>query len=274
MDISVIIPVYNSASTITESMDSVISELITNPYEWELILVNDGSKDNSQQIIEKYLEQSKYAPHIQLINQRNGGAAVARNTGIEASSGKFIAFNDSDDRWLPGKIELQMTYLIANPDVDMVGGAHEVNKFSSPFKKLDDITEISLKDNIKKNYFGPPMVIIHRYLMDEKGLMFDSTMRTGGEEGSLFYPLIHFGKCVLINQKVSESISGKNQWGETGLTAHVVKMEKGVIHNKVMAYKNGYISLPAFINSYLLSIVKVSRRLLIKRVRQIKSKIK
>ena len=265
---SIVIPVYNSEKTIVKSIESVISESAVNPYDWELILVDDGSKDKSVDLIQNYMEISPYKDRIRLIRQQNSGAAAARNTGIKAATGDFVSFNDSDDVWLAGKLKMQMEYLINHPEVDMVGGAYELEKFPSTFKKLGEITRIKITDIIKKNYFSPPTVIIRKKILDDTGLLFDDSMRTGGEEGSLFYPLTYYGNCVLINKKVAESILHKAQWGASGLSGNIIAMEKGVIRNKKMAYKNGYISLPVFIGVYLLSYVKAARRIVIRMFRK------
>lgn len=265
--ISVIIPVYNAANTIVDSIESVIDELISNPYDWELILVNDGSKDDSKEVMNAYVRKTIYSSKIKIISQQNAGAAAARNVGIRNATGNYIAFNDSDDRWISGKIDTQMMYLIKHPEVDMVGGAHEIEKFPSIFKSLGYDTRIFINDIVKKNYFSPPTVIIRRKILDENNLLFDSKMRTGGEEGSLFYPLVYLGNCVLINVKMSESISGKKRWGESGLTSNIYKMEKGVMHNKIVAYEKGYISVYMFVFTYLLSYIKLSRRWIIKQFR-------
>ena len=89
--ISVIVPVYNVEEYIEECLDSIKNQIFT---DFEVILVNDGSTDNSQAICEIYCDQDS---RFHLINQENQGQSIARNRGVAESKGKFIVFIDSDD---------------------------------------------------------------------------------------------------------------------------------------------------------------------------------
>ncbi|WP_026521682.1 glycosyltransferase family 2 protein [Butyrivibrio sp. VCB2001] len=105
--VSIVVPVYNAANYIEKTMDMVCGQTYK---DWELILVDDASRDNSAEIIENYIK--KQGKRIRLIRKKvNQGAAEARNTGIDASSGRFIAFLDADDVWMPDKIEKQVAYM-------------------------------------------------------------------------------------------------------------------------------------------------------------------
>ncbi len=92
VSISVIIPVYNSEKFISECINSVLNQTYKN---FEIVCVNDGSKDNSKKVIKEYIR--KFPRKIKLINQNNQGSGFARNTGIENSLGKYVIFLDSDD---------------------------------------------------------------------------------------------------------------------------------------------------------------------------------
>ena len=104
--VSIITPVYNAERFICETIDSVTNQ---NYQDWELILVNDCSSDNSVKIVEDYVAKDA---RIKLINlKENSGAAVARNAGIEAARGQYIAFVDSDDCWAPSKLMDQLDFM-------------------------------------------------------------------------------------------------------------------------------------------------------------------
>ena len=118
--ISVIIPVYNVENYLEECLNSVQNQTYTNI---EVILVNDGSTDNSKRICERYCQEDS---RFHLLNQENQGQSVARNTGVAASTGEFIAFVDSDDIILPNYLETLMQYLAA--DVDIVESQFTVSK--------------------------------------------------------------------------------------------------------------------------------------------------
>lgn len=107
--VSVITAAYNCEKTIIETIDSVLAQTYDN---WEMIIVNDCSKDNTVKIVEEYVNKDK---RIRLINlDKNSGSAVARNTGIESAKGRFIAILDSDDIWKPEKLRLQVDFMLRN----------------------------------------------------------------------------------------------------------------------------------------------------------------
>lgn len=99
--VSIITPCYNGAKYIGETIDSVISQ--TYP-DWEMIIVDDGSKDNSAQIVREYAEKDS---RITLVQQENAGSAAARNNGIRRAEGQYIALLDADDLWHPDFLEKQ-----------------------------------------------------------------------------------------------------------------------------------------------------------------------
>lgn len=106
--ISIVVPVYRAASYIAETIEMVIRQTYNN---WELILVDDCSPDNSADIIHG-MQSSHQDERIRLIRkERNEGAAKARNTGIEAAKGRYIAFLDADDIWLPEKLERELAFM-------------------------------------------------------------------------------------------------------------------------------------------------------------------
>ena len=105
--VSIVTPVYNSEKFISETIDSIQNQTYKR---WELILVDDCSSDNSYDIISEYIKNDKRIRYIKL--EKNSGAAVSRNTGIKNAKGRFIAFLDSDDIWLPEKLEKQVKYML------------------------------------------------------------------------------------------------------------------------------------------------------------------
>jgi glycosyltransferase involved in cell wall biosynthesis len=111
--VSVIIPAYNTAPYIAETLDSVLAQ---NFSDYEVIVVNDGSPDTPE--LEKAMR--KYQDHIRYIKQKNRGLGGARNTGIRNARGEFLAFLDSDDIWLPDFLAEQVKFFSENPSFDMV----------------------------------------------------------------------------------------------------------------------------------------------------------
>lgn len=112
--VSIIVPCYNQAQYLSETLDSVLAQSYTN---WECIIVNDGSPDNTAEIAKQYCEKDKRFIYKY---QQNSGVSVARNNGISISKGEYIQFIDSDDFLESDKINQQVRFLIENANVDIV----------------------------------------------------------------------------------------------------------------------------------------------------------
>lgn len=104
--VSVITPTYNAARFITETIFSVKEQTFTN---WEMIIVDDSSLDNTVEIVKKEMEKDSRIKLIEL--KKNSGPANARNRAIAAANGNYLAFLDSDDLWLPQKLERQLLFM-------------------------------------------------------------------------------------------------------------------------------------------------------------------
>ena len=140
--VSVILPVYNCERYIGESIESIISQT-HRPH--EIIVINDGSTDNTENIVKSYKQ-------VHLINQKNAGVSAALNKGLELANGNFIAFLDSDDLWENKKLENQLQRLNEDKKLDMV------------FSKVRQFISSDLSPEDQKRYECPekPMDGIHR----------------------------------------------------------------------------------------------------------------
>ena len=107
--VSIVVPAYNVASTIADTLKSLLSQTF---FDFELIIVDDGSTDRTVEIIDTFAD-----PRIRLIRQQNRGLAGAHNTGIAAANGEFIGFCDADDLWLPEKLACHVKHLRNSPSV-------------------------------------------------------------------------------------------------------------------------------------------------------------
>lgn len=107
--VSIIMPSYNSGKFINESISSVINQTYKN---WQLVIVDDCSSDNTEEVIKSYIGQEKRIIYSRL--EKNSGAAVARNKALELATGRFIAFLDSDDIWKNDKLEKQIKIMLDN----------------------------------------------------------------------------------------------------------------------------------------------------------------
>lgn len=106
--VSIVTPCYNAQRYIAQTLDSVIAQ--TYPH-WELIVVDDGSRDDSARIVRDYMEKE---PRIRLLQQENAGSAAARNTGIRAAQGRYLALLDADDLWEPEFLSRQLAFMASH----------------------------------------------------------------------------------------------------------------------------------------------------------------
>ncbi|MBF0431712.1 MAG: glycosyltransferase family 2 protein [Fibrobacteria bacterium] len=141
--ISVVIPVYNRAEMVKRAIESV---LLQKGVDWELIVVDDGSTDNTPEELDQYDKDDR----IHLVRQNHSGVSAARNRGVQYSTGKYIAFLDSDDEWLPGKLEAQKQF------------------FESSDYQIQQTTEIWIRNGTRVN---PP-----RHLLKKAGHIFEESL--------------------------------------------------------------------------------------------------
>lgn len=106
--ISIVVPVYNAEKYIEKTIDMVRAQTFT---DWELILVEDCSKDNSQAVLKRKMEELQDSRIHVIYKEQNEGAAKARNTGIEAASGRYLAFLDADDIWKEDKLAKELAFM-------------------------------------------------------------------------------------------------------------------------------------------------------------------
>ncbi|WP_416224053.1 glycosyltransferase [Thiohalophilus sp.] len=181
--VSVIMPAYNTAQYIGEAINSVLSQDYPNK---ELIIIDDGSTDGTVDIIRRY------EPAVTLLTQKNQGSAVARNAGLDAARGDYVAFLDSDDIWLPGKLTAQVRYMEQHPEIGMSYGRWQVWKpqsdgeFSAPKVPCTDDQAGLVEDGsgwlynrlLFTSLLHTITVIARRDLIDKVG-RFDITLKRG-----------------------------------------------------------------------------------------------
>ncbi|MFH0921152.1 MAG: glycosyltransferase family A protein [Fibrobacterota bacterium] len=168
--VSVIIPTFNRKELTEHAVRSVLAQTFR---DYELIVVDDGSTDGTADPLAALFPQE-----LTLLRQENRGVSAARNAGIRASHGEWIAFLDSDDEWLPRKLELQMAYLSVYPEWRIcqtrerwVRKGVRVNPRPVHEKFEGDLFEASLA----RCLITPSSVMLQRSLLDETGL-FDEAL--------------------------------------------------------------------------------------------------
>ncbi len=157
--VSVVIPTFNRAHLILKSINSVLQQTYKNI---ELIIVDDASSDNTEEVVTNLKDE-----RIRYVKQeKNLGPSVARNKGIELANGKFVAFLDSDDQWYPDKIEKQVNLLMKSDEsVGAVFCGMEFYDFKTNERIGEHLITVDIKENFTKGkyFLTPPMVTILAY---------------------------------------------------------------------------------------------------------------
>ena len=167
--VSVIIPTYNRGWIIKEAIDSILAQDYT---EFELIVVDDGSTDHTSDVLDSY------GNDIKVLFQKNKGVSAARNRGIAEASGKFIAFLDSDDLWLPQKLTVQIEFFNQTPDA-LICQTEEVwirnGLRVNPKKRHKKPSGMIFNPSLELCLVSPSAVMIRRSLFGRVG-KFDETL--------------------------------------------------------------------------------------------------
>jgi len=172
--VSVIIPTYNRADKITASIQSVLDQTYE---DFELIVIDDASSDDTESVVNG-IGDDRIRYHRM---SENGGAARARNAGAELSGCEYIAFHDSDDKWLPDKLKCQMEYMEHHPDAGLVYGKIRFIAGEEVFVLPDEETKGDLEGYIypwllARNTIGTPAMLMKKKCFEEAG-RFDAGLR-------------------------------------------------------------------------------------------------
>lgn len=257
MKVSVIIPAYNSSKTILNTLLSVKKQHYDTI---EVIVIDDGSVDDTATIVEQFSEQNGDL-NILLIKRKNGGVSVARNIGLKRATGDLIAFLDSDDEWLEDKLKKQIQVLEKNKDIDLLGTCRngEIQGFTSD----KSLIEISFRQLLFKMYFITPTVIFRKKLLQDIGYF--NEKKKFCEDADFFLRIAYEKKCFLLNESLVVTGGGKAHFGESGLSSNLLEMEKGELQNFMDLLSKKQISFLVCVGISIFSFLKFLRRVLIAR---------
>jgi len=167
--VSVIIPTYNRAWVIQEAIDSVLEQRFKN---FELIVVDDESTDNTPEIL------SEYGENIRVLTQKNTGVSAARNLGIANAKGELVTFLDSDDQWLPEKVSTQVDFFESHPEA-LICQTEEIwirnGKRVNPKNRHKKYSGMIFEQSLPLCIVSPSAVMMRRSLFDKVGV-FDETL--------------------------------------------------------------------------------------------------
>ena len=251
--VSIIIPCFNNEKTIERCVLSALKQSHRNI---EIICINDGSSDNSWNILKKL--SSLYGNVFAFNNEDNSGPSFSRNKGVSLSTGYFLSFLDADDYWHPKKLELQLSF-INDENLDFLGSTCSIGE-----KNNQEINQEIKKEHLKlkiisfnmmlfKNYFQTPAVIMKRDIF----IPFNENQRFS--EDYMSWLVIVYNKknkCGLIYGRDLVFLD-KFNFGVSGLSGNLWLMEKWELKNIFNFLLKGKImAVPAI----LFSLMKYGRR--------------
>lgn len=218
--ISVVVPVYNASESVEATLQSIINQTYKN---FEILVINDGSTDDSQEVIEELMLTY---PNIKLISQANAGVSSARNKGIENSSGKYISFLDSDDMFDPTFLEKMINSIVkASADYCYCG----YNVISNNSIKKKRTANFAPKSPLKNYILGKLKLHTSTWLI-KKDLLFENNIRFSenlnwGEDFEFFCKVLAYGAT---GSTVKEYLTYYvNEEGDKRLSSHSLdKIEK------------------------------------------------
>lgn len=160
--VSVIMPAYNAGAYIEEAIRSVMAQTVT---DWELLVLDDGSTDDTCALVERLAAED---PRICLLqNERNLGAANTRNRGFELCKGRFVSLLDSDDRWMPKKLEKQLA-LLEQTGADFSYCSYAIIDANGQRAKNDYIVphQVTFESLLRENCVGCSTVVLRQEIAE------------------------------------------------------------------------------------------------------------
>ena len=219
MKVSVIVPVHNSRRYLKECLDSIINQTYKNI---EIIIINDNSTDDSLKIIKTYNDK-----RIKLINlDKNSGVALARNKGIEVSTGAYICFIDSDDYWYKDKIEKQVKFI---KDKEFIYSNYEFLKNNKVLHHTNVPSSITYNEALKITTIFTSTVMFNMNYLKKEEIYFPNIKR--GQDTACWWKVLKKIKCaygmkdILSIYRVGEKSLSSNKIKALKRTWNLYKME-------------------------------------------------
>lgn len=185
--VSIIVPVYCCEQFISKTIESVLTQTYPN---WELILVDDCSPDDSAAIIAGYQEKDARIKYIK--QKENGGAAIARNTGLAAAQGRYIAYLDADDLWLPQKLERQLQFMKEHSAVFTCCDYEKIEWDGTPLHKVVHMPKTITYEQLLRNTIIQTVgVIVDTQFVDRKLLVMPNVRR--GQDSATWLQMLRNG---------------------------------------------------------------------------------
>ncbi|NMP14779.1 glycosyltransferase [Thalassotalea sp. Y01] len=190
--VSIIMATYNSSAYVEQTINSIVAQSFS---DWELLITDDCSKDNTLKILERIQASD---PRVQFNqNERNRGAAVSRNRSLNRAQGRYIAFLDSDDLWLPTKLEQHLQYMQQHQAALSFTSYDIVDQHSQSRNKVVDKADLGWIDYHqllkKKATFGCSTVMVDKQLLGDFRM---PLLRTGQDYATWLMLIKRAGKAL------------------------------------------------------------------------------
>ena len=245
------------------ALQSVVNQTFK---DFEIIIVDDGSVDDTKELIKKFFQTNK-AIKYRYIYQKNSGSSAARNNAVKNSSGKYLAFLDSDDEWSSQNLDIQYMQ-IQKLNAKFISSSYTYSDF---IQNKDIITKKYIfNDFLFSNKTSTPCTIVEKKLFNEVG-GFPESQRYS-EDYNLWLKLSKKEPMYKIVQPALVRLH-KNAYGESGLSANMLEMEKGELSNYSYLMKNKDISITKYILVVSYSIAKFLWRILKVTIKRVYSEI-
>ena len=248
--VSVIIPTYNRTNLLPRAIKSVLNQTFK---DFELIIVDDCSTDNTEEVIRKFQKKDKRIKHIR--HEKNRGLSAVRNTGIRITKGEYIGFLDDDDEWLPEKLEKQIKLFSSSPDkklgfvacdyleINSNTGAvfrYNIPKYKNAFKTLLKSTSLCNSSN----------TIVKRNVLDDVGF-FDENLEVG-EDRDMWIRIAQKYDFDFVPELLFRYYIHQNNITKTTSNLRKTKDEERIIEK----YKDIYTKFPKLYSNELRWVVR------------------
>ena len=251
--VSVVIPVYNSAGTLLRALDSVARQSVL---PCEVLLVDDCSTDGSIAVCEQAGDTFRELFPIRILHlEQNRGPSYARNRGWDLAEGNYVAFLDADDSWHYEKIRVQSDFMENSPEVSLSGHLCGIDRAIMKTDSLVEATHLSRHKILLSNPFSTPTVMVR----NPTPYRFSEEMRFA-EDYRLWLSMALDG-LVLARLECEMAVLHKQKYGDGGLSGNMWKMEKGELQMYCTLYRERRLPLLFLFVLVPFSLVKFARRM-------------
>lgn len=235
--VSIVMPTHNRAPYLKKAVESVLGQSFS---DWELIIVDDGSKDNTRELLESFVAKDQ---RIKFITQENSGVSVARNNAMGRAEGKYIAFNDDDDEWLPQKLKTQYDFMEKNMGIGFTYTLFKIIRTNGPkagqFSVFPKWLPTNFEEMVKCFFVPLTTVMIRKSFL--AGMEWFQSFRNTSQDQEFLLRLVQRTRVAPINEVLTTtSMDERRHLGADAINCHHniiyildhLKLEPGFVRSK------------------------------------------